>query len=128
MNKQTTRRKRGENYLTNKDFYPVLLRAKKLNRITPELGKMFIILVNRYSEHPWWVGYSDNWKNEMKQDAILALCKGILKFNPEYAISQGKTPNPFSYATTIVYRAFKASRDKDNKHQMLEDVVPPGMY
>ena len=123
------RRKKGDaNYLTNTELYPALMQAKKINRITPELGKMFQILVNRYSLHPWWVGYSDHWKEEMKQEALLALCKGAMKFNPDYALSHAKQPNPFAYLTTIVYRAFKASRDKDKKHTNMEDKLPPGVY
>ena len=123
------RRKKGDkNYLTNSELYPALMRATKLNRITPELGKMFCILVNRYSEHPWWVGYSDHWHQEMKQEALLALCKGSMKFNPDYALTRGKEPNPFAYLTTICYRAFKASRDKDKKHTNLGEKLPPGFF
>ncbi len=123
------RRKKGDkNYLTNSELYPALTRAKKLNRITPELGEMFLILVNRYSEHPWFCGYSIGWLQEMKQEALLALCKGALKFNPDYAITRGKEPNPFAYCTTIVYRAFKASRDKDKKFSNAQDILLPGMF
>jgi hypothetical protein len=126
--KRVRRKKGDKNYLTNSELYPALMRAKKINRITPELGKMFYILVDRYSEHPWWVGYSIHWHEEMKQEALLALCKGALKFNPDYALSRDKEPNPFAYCTTIVYRAFKASRDRDKKFTNLEDKMPPGLY
>ncbi len=123
------RRKKGDkNYLTNSELYPALMRAKKLNRITPELGKMFLILVNRYSEHPWFCGYSIGWLQEMKQEALLALVKGALKFNPDYAIAHDKQPNPFAYCTTITYRAFKASRDRDKKFTNLEEEMPPGLF
>jgi hypothetical protein len=121
-------RKKKEAYLTNAELLPVLLRAKEINRITPELGKMLILLVDRYAEHPWWCGYSPNWLNELKSEAIVALCRGILKFNPNYAIERGKKPNAFAYATTIVYRSFKSSRDKEKKHSNLEEILPNGMY
>jgi hypothetical protein len=121
-------RKRGESYLRNEELLPVLLRAKKLNRITPELGKMIVLLVNRYAEHPWWCGYSENWINEMKSEAIVALCKGILKCNPNYAIEHGKKPNAFAYATTVCYRSFKSTRDKEKKHTNLEEILPDGLF
>jgi hypothetical protein len=74
------------------------------------------------------VGYSDNWLNEMKSEAVVALCRGILKFDPGYAEKQGKKPNAFAYATTVVYRSFKSTRDKEKKHTRLEDVLPEGLY
>ena len=119
---------RNKNYLNNEKLYPVLMKSKRLGRVTPELGKMFLILVDRYSEHPWWSGYSDNWKTEMKSEAILALVKGALKFDPSHAESRGKKPNPFAYCTTIVYRAFKSSRDKDKKQEKIEELLPYGLY
>lgn len=124
--KQT--RKKTNSYLTNEELLPVLLRAKEIGQVTPELGKMLMLLVDRYADHPWWVGYSDNWKSEMKSDALVALCRGILKFNPNYAIEKGKKPNAFAYATTVVYRSFKSSRDKEKKHSNLEEILPKGLY
>lgn len=124
--KQT--RKKNEPYLTNDKLMPILLRAKKLDRITPELGKLFILLTDHYSEHPWFCGYSPGWLEEMRQEAIVALCKGSLKFDPEYSIKQGKKPNGFSYLTTITYRSFKSTRDRLKKYSMVDEVLPPGLY
>lgn len=115
-------------YLTNEDLLPEILKAKEIGRITPKLAKMFMILVQRYSEHAWWVGYSQGWKEEMMQDALLALCKGSLKFDPSYAERNGKTPNFFSYATTICYRSFKSTRDKHKKQTDIEEACPQGLF
>jgi hypothetical protein len=125
-----TKRKKGksEQYLTNVDLMPELLRAKRLNRITPELGRMFILITDRYSTHPWFCSYSPGWIEEMRQEAIVALVRGALKFDPTFAEKQGKNPNGFSYLTTITYRSFKSTRDKLKKNSNLDDILPPGLF
>lgn len=125
---KNTKKKSPENYITNEELLPAVLEAKKLGRVTPKLGKMILLLVERYSEHRWWSGYSPNWLNEMKSEGIVALTRGILKFDPEYAVKQGKKPNVFAYSTTVLYRSFKSTRDKEKKHTALEEVLPDGMY
>ena len=56
------------------------------------------------------------------------MVKGALKFDPEYAIRNGKKPNGFAYCTTITYRAFKAQRDRDKKFSDAQDKIPTGLF
>ena len=72
-------------------------------RITEELGRMIVELVDRFGMRGNWRGYTHI--DEMKADARLALAQGILKFSPL------KSSNPFAYATQTMNTAFIQSKN-----------------
>jgi hypothetical protein len=87
-------------YVKNADLLPAFHEAKALGKLTPKLGEMLMKIAERYSYHPWFVGFS--YREDMVAFAIVNLCANWHKFNPE------KSSNPFSYYTTACYRSFQA--------------------
>ena len=81
--------------------------------ITDELAKMFVLLVNRYSQKGNWRGYTYN--DEMKGKALLQLSEMGLKFN------EFRSDNPFSYYTTLVTNAFKRVLNDEKRSQSIRD-------
>ena len=72
-------------------------------RLTDELGRMIIELVERYGSRGNWRGYTHI--GEMKADARLSLATNILKFNPL------KSSNPIAYASQSMNTAFINSKN-----------------
>ena len=67
-------------------------------RLTEELGRMIVAMVERYGKRRNWSRYTHI--ADMKADARLALATGLLKFSPL------KSNNPFAYATRTMETAF----------------------
>ena len=67
-------------------------------RITNELGKMFMKLVERYSQRGNWRGYT--YVDEMRGQALVQLAQIGLQFN------EAKSDNPFAYYTATVNNSF----------------------
>ena len=109
-------------YVDKNELLEEIIYAKKLGRVTHKLGKLIEKMVEGYSHHRWWVRYTKHWKGEMVREAEFALCRGILKFDPE------KSKEPFSYCTTIMYRAFSAIKKKEQKHGRVRDALDRDPY
>jgi hypothetical protein len=103
-------------YVKNADLLPAFHEAKALNKLTPKLAEMLMKIAERYSYHPWFVGFS--YREDMVAFAIVNLCANWHKFNPE------KSSNPFSYYTTACYRSFQAylgdeRKERDGRDKLL---------
>lgn len=82
-------------------------------RITDNLGRMFILLVNRYGQRSNWNGYT--YVDEMKNQALTALIAMSLHFN------EFKSENPFAYFTTLISNNFIGYLSIEKKHQRIRD-------
>lgn len=58
-------------------------------------------LVENYARKSKWAWVSEDIKEEAKQNALVKLVKGVLKYDPE-----AKKSSAFSYCTTFCERAF----------------------
>lgn len=70
--------------------------------ITNGLARAYMLLVEKVGTHKSFAGYT--WCDEMQMEAvqmllIKGLCFDLIKFH--------KTPNPFTYLTTIVWNEFR---------------------
>jgi hypothetical protein len=81
--------------------------------ITVKLAKMFILMVNKYSQRGNWRGYT--YIDEMKGQSLLQLSQMGLQFD-EY-----KSDNPFSYYTACVSTSFTRVFNLEKKNQTLRD-------
>ena len=89
-----------------------------IKAISPELFKMLNTLVEKYSTKIQWRNYS--YIDDMKQEAMIALLRGALKFNPNAETRSGK-PNPLGYYTQIVTHAFINVLNREKKHRDIKD-------
>lgn len=89
-------------YLTNKNLMYELEKSKEQGYMTDELGKMFMLLAERYTSHRFFVRYPPGFKEELVSTGVLACCKAWESFDP----SRQTHPNPFAFFTTCVHNAF----------------------
>lgn len=83
--------------------------------ITNRLAKMYMLLVERYSQKPNWRGYS--YLDEMKGQALIQLIQAGLKFD------ESKSQNPFAYYTTTMTNSFTGVFHKEKRNQIIRDDI-----
>jgi len=76
--------------------------------ITENLGKMIILLVDRFAQKSSFRGYS--WVEDIKGKATLHLLESVLKFR------EVKSENPFAYFTTIITNSFRHTLNQEHKN------------
>lgn len=87
--------------------------SKEHGRITEELGKMFLMLAERYAQRSNWRGYT--YVDEMKGQAILQLSQIGLQFD------ESKSENPFAYYTAAVTNSFTRVLNIEKRNQNIRD-------
>ena len=83
--------------------------------ITNELGKMYLKLVDRYSQRSNWRGYT--YVDEMRGQALLQLAMIGLQFN------EAKSDNPFAYYTAAITNSFTGVLNIEKKNQNIRDDI-----
>ena len=84
-------------------------------KITNELGKMFMKLVERYSQRGNWRGYT--YVDEMRGTALVQLAQIGLQFN------EAKSDNPFAYYTATVNNSFTRVLNLEKRNQTIRDDI-----
>lgn len=108
------------NYINNEDFLNALLEyknkstiAKNNNESTPKvpnyIGECFLKIAENLTNHRYFIGYTQSFKDEMISDAVLNCLSYFRNFDVE------KSKNPFSYFTQITYYAFRRRIIKEKK-------------
>jgi len=82
-------------------------------QITNKLAKMFMLLVNRYSERSNWRGYT--YIDEMRGQALLQLSHMGLQFEVS------RSNNPFAYFTAVLTNSFTRVLNTEKNNQNLRD-------
>ena len=83
--------------------------------ITNELGKMYLKLVERYSQRANWRGYT--YIDEMRGQALLQLAMIGLQFN------EAKSDNPFAYYTAAITNSFTRVLNIEKRNQTIRDDI-----
>lgn len=83
--------------------------------ITDRLARMYMKLVDRYSQKPNWRGYS--YLEEMKSQSLLQLIQVGLKFD------ESRSQNPFAYYTTTMTNSFTGVFHKEKRNQNIRDDI-----
>lgn len=83
--------------------------------ITDRLARMYLKLVDRYSQKPNWRGYS--YLDEMKNQSLLQLIQVGLKFD------ERRSQNPFAYYTTTMTNSFTGVFHKEKRNQNIRDDI-----
>lgn len=81
--------------------------------ITDKLARMFMLMVNKYSQRSNWRGYT--YLDEMKGQALMQLSQMGLQFN------EAKSDNPFSYYTASISNSFTRVLNLEKQNQNLRD-------
>jgi len=82
-------------------------------KINNQLGKMMMLLVDRYAMRSNWRGYTYN--EEMRGNALLQLSKFGLYFD------ESKGANPFAYYTQTIKNSFTGVLNNEKKAQDIRD-------
>jgi len=96
--------KKKVKYLTNANLYAQVKLSKEQGRMSQELAKMFMLLVNNVGKHRYYSGFT--YLDDMKGEALVTLCKMWDRFNLDY-------DNPFAYYTQLIKNAFLAYNKKE---------------
>ena len=99
----------GLSHYKNNEF------SRDHGRMTPKLGKMFMLLVDKISKKGNWRNYT--YLDEMKSSALLQLSQVGLQFDE----GRGQIPNPFAFYTTVVNNAFKRVLNTEKKTRDIRD-------
>jgi len=106
-------------YVDNKHMLKLVKEFKKQAKpkiISEELGGMLKLIVDNMAYHCKFINYTDEWKNEMKSDALFNCVRYLDTFDPK------KSKLPFAYFTRVTINAFKM-RIKKEKFQLHKDSV-----
>jgi hypothetical protein len=82
-------------------------------RMTEKLGRMFVLLVERYGRRGNWRGYTYN--DEMQSSSLLQLAQVGLQFD------ESKSDNPFAFYTATITNCFRRVLATENKGQKIRD-------
>jgi len=109
----TQKMKKTKEYVNNADLYEVLIEFnedKNENKRMPEyIGYAIKKICTELTNHRWFIGYTNAWKEEMISDAIVDCVAAVGNFDPS------KTKNPFGYFTQIAWYAFRRRIDKERR-------------
>lgn len=108
---------RKRNYLSNANFLDELEKSHEIDQMTDELGKMIVLLCDRFATKPNFSGYkAGGWLTEMKGAGILAAAAGWRNFDME------KSLNPFAYFTQVIKNAFLQELKRLQKQSLVRDL------
>jgi len=105
--------KQDKHYLSNKEMLKEINECKEVGLVSDKLGRMFILLSQRYATKPNFAGYS--YKDEMVSNGIVSCTAAFEKFD------SNKSNNPFAYFTQCIHHAFLQVLNKEKRHQRLRD-------
>ena len=83
--------------------------------MTDALARMFMLLVERYSQRANWRGYT--YVDEMKGQSLLQLSQMGLQFN------EARSANPFAYFTQALAHSFTRVLNIEKKNQNIRDEI-----
>lgn len=107
-------KKKRNIYLKNKDFLAEIIKCKQNNNtMSPELYKMFDLLITRISRQSNYSTYT--YLEDMKAEAMATIFEKWHKFD------ENRTNNPFAYFTKTINNAFAQCLNYEKKHRNIRD-------
>jgi hypothetical protein len=118
-----TKKPRKQHYVNNKTLYEEMVKfkekteqaaaeGKNLPQIPRYVGECFLLICNKLSTKPNFMGYS--YRDEMVADAIENCVSAAHSFDPD------KSKNPFAYFTQIAWNAFIRRITKEKKQSYIK--------
>jgi hypothetical protein len=108
-------RKKKKNYINNADLLKEIEISHRQNRMTEELGKMVLLLCQRYVQIPRFAKYT--YTDDMQGFALMTLCKVWKGFDAT------KSQNPFAYFTQCIHNAYFQFNNQERKQRDIKDEI-----
>jgi len=89
------------------------------DRVYNKIGKRFLKIAKNYLNKPFYINYSDDWKDDMISEAVYDMIRYIDNYNVDIMqerLDSGGVPDPFAYFTTYVFNGimrFLGDKKKD---------------
>jgi len=119
----------SKKYLTNKEIIPELEKYKKTGVASEKFGEQLLLLARNLSHKSNFIGYTQDWKEDMISLSVFMCLKYSKNFDTE------KSGNAFSYLTKIIYNSFQSYLNTQKKHSNIKkecynrkDFVPENPY
>lgn len=77
--------KSKKNFVDPAEFFHELLVSMKQDQMTERLGEIFLLIAEKYANHPWFVKYT-HIREDLISVGVLACCKAFPKFRPDQNI------------------------------------------
>lgn len=109
-------KQKKNNYINNKDMLEEVIKCQKNGmKISPELGKMFILMARKYANLANFSNYS--YIEDMIASGILSCVIAFPKFDAT------RSNSPFSYFTQVIYHSFLQTLNKEKAIQNTKDRI-----
>lgn len=134
-------------YIDRHRLHELLVELRDTKKVSDELGKMFLLLVENIMRANSYCRYVGHWKEEMSYNAVIHLIKYAHNYNPEKGHRRRdelnltrKKPLPpvddgkiaFNYISWIVFQTLSASikslKKKELKYQEYDETICDTIY
>lgn len=109
-------------FVENVEFLKLLKQFKEEGEVSNELAQIFIKMVDNLIYARQFINYSDDWKAEMKSDALY----NCIRYAGSFKESKGM--NPFAYYTRTIINAFIMRIKKEKTKDLREDKIRRDAY
>lgn len=111
----TEPKKKTKNYINNADLLIELEKSHKQNRMTEELGRMMLLLCQRYIQIPRFAKYT--YTEDMQAFALMTICRVWKSFDAS------KSQNPFAYFTQCIHHAYFQYNNQERRQRDIKDEI-----
>lgn len=108
-------RKKKKNYINNADLLIEIEKSHKQNKMTEELGRMLLLLCQRYIQIPRFSKYT--YTDDMQGFALMTICRVWKSFDAT------KSQNPFAYFTQCIHHAYFQFNNQERKQRDIKDEI-----
>ena len=121
-------------YIDKIEFHELLKKYKetKSPQLYEQIGKNFLKIARNYLNKPFFINYTDDWKDDMVSEAVYDMVRYIDNYDideMEQLLENGEVPDPFGYFSNYVYSGimrYLAEKKKDKnvlvKFSFIENV------
>lgn len=111
----TELKKKKKNYINNADLLIEIEKSHKQNKMTEELGRMLLLLCQRYIQIPRFAKYT--YTDDMQGFALMTICRVWKSFDAT------KSQNPFAYFTQCIHHAYFQYNNQERKQRDIKDEI-----
>ena len=127
-------------YVDKLEFHHLLkeYNETKSPKAYEKIGKRFLLIAINFLNRPYFINYSQDWKDDMVSEAVYDMVRYIENYDIEKMqnnLDNGKTPNPFAYFSQYAYsgtmrylKEKKKDRDVLVKLPFIENIDKRDIY